>query len=255
MSLQYLSLSQLALIVNDLLNDPKRAAALQAFDPTGRVGRRLDKRKIELDLLPDALKKIPQAERASEQDLDHDERARCLFRFSEALRRWPERTPAMVQAASFVLTEVVPSLEVTRATYGEQVAHVEAVRKHVASAKELLTAIPTPDGKDLDQWVTSFVASGDALGQILKDRGDELADAKDRRAATVLRPRIIGDLAKLRDDVRQAVEEDEALPRDLEARIFAYADELSRLDQQRRGGASPSQPAPAEPSEPVEPRG
>jgi hypothetical protein len=106
-----------------------------------------------------------------------------------------------------------------------------------------LAEFPLAGGRTLYDWAESFVTEGEALDQLLSSRADVTANVTSRAEAGALRSTVVGKLGNLRDALTDELEENDALPPNLEALIFGYFEELDRL----RELADKAAPAPVMP--------
>ncbi|MBI4817764.1 MAG: hypothetical protein HY791_16000 [Deltaproteobacteria bacterium] len=88
--------------------------------------------------------------------------------------------------------------------------------------------MPLAGGGTLKNWAEAFVSSGEELGVLLSNRAD--AETGTERATTRgFRGEVIGLLNRFRAALRDEVEFNPALPRNLDAQIFGTFDELDKL--------------------------
>lgn len=221
-----ISLAALKVALADLFT--KRLDALRASNAGKTYEPMLRKKQQAIEALPEAPGEgKPFADALTQADGTYDGFGGAIWHLTEAYLRWPN-IPADVRAAVMrVRSAFVPELDVLQASYVQE-AH--AAMNNKARIDELeadLKSIPIAGGLSLHDWCMGFVAAGESIASLLGDRAN--ANSKSRAEAGKLRTSTIALLGRLRAAVADEVAEDESLPRDLEAKVFGYFDELSKM--------------------------
>jgi len=108
--------------------------------------------------------------------------------------------------------------------------------------------LKTPESATLLAWASAFVQAGDDIDALLRARADIQNTSEDASVTAPLRSATIGLLGRFRDALRDEIEEEgSALPKDHEAKLFAYLDELAV------NRATPTTHAPDAPTPPADP--
>jgi hypothetical protein len=249
--MQNLSLAELVQVAEDILK--RRGEALQrvAVGPVFRA--LLEKAVAEYNALPAALREVPMADLLASADARHDGWLRAIFGLREVMRGVPGATPAMVAAGDFLDKGFGPVARESTAPYAQEVQRAADREAKVAANREVLAAVPTPDGGTLLTWVEAYLEAGRALGELLSSRADEVSGGGSRGAAPGLRGRLMGLFSDLRTNVRREVEAETGVGAEVEAALFGYADELVRLAAARGKGTGGGAAADVtEPEAPVE---
>lgn len=233
-----LTAGDLVLGLGDLLGPRHDALVASA---TGRTyERKLARLHGDLEALPPALGGRAAAEELAATDLTHDGFAAALFLMCEAYQRLPAATADQKAAAARIRDAFVPSMAETTRPYADEAAAAGRRRATIAERAADLALFPVIGG-DLSSWATGYVEAGARLDTLLSGRATAEAEA-DRSPAPGLRAKTIGVLTRMRGTLRDELEEDPALPRDLEARVFGYIDELAARRARPGGGTGPTPP-------------
>jgi len=229
--MQKLSLTKLVQVADDLLKRRGEALGRVSVGPVFRT--LLGKAVAEYNALPAALRGVPMADLLAAADARHDGWLRSIFGLRDVMRGAPDKTPAMSAAADFLDKGFGPISRESVAPYAQEVQRAADRQAKVADNREVLEAVPTPDGGTLLAWVEAYLEAGRALGESLSSRADEVSGAGSRGAAPALRGRLMGLLGDLRTNVRREVEAETGLDAEVEAALFGYADEVIRLADAR----------------------
>lgn len=189
---------------------------------------KLTKQLKQIEALPEAQRGArPLAQELGSKDQIHDGFGEAIFHLTGAVLTHPTAPAEMKASAQRVRDTFVPKLGVLRVSYADEAAAALRKRPLVGEHKADLQAIavPYPAGASLLDWVTSFLDAGDAINQLLNDRSLAGAEQLSVPAMTV-RTTTLGILSRFRAALLDEIEDDTTLPRDLEARIFSYFDQL-----------------------------
>lgn len=222
-----LTLGDLKLALRDLLGakiEMLRASATgKLYEP------RLRAKQKAIEAIPEgALKTAPLAAELSEMDGQHDGFGAAIFYIGEAVAAHPKLSKAVKEAVKEAQAIFVPQLGVLRAPYADEAAAALDNRPELARIRDNLKAVAVPGGGSLLDWVKGFLAAGDQLDKLLRQRATLLAGAENASSSAPLRSSTVGLLGRFRDALRDELEDDEnQIPRNHEAMLFAYIDKLS----------------------------
>lgn len=241
-----LTLNEYVLILRDFLGvklelfASTHAAALYVDDL-----RDLLRRTLELPSVILADKSLTQA--LAEDDDRHDAYGGAFWLMGEAYLTAPGVSEALRRDVQELRAALLPERSELKAAYALEAERANQRLAGLDEQLERLRRFPLAEGSTLEAWVRGMLQAGQSLGELLRQRADKQAEEGSRKEAVHLRSLIQGTLSKLRSVLRDEVRKNQALPRDLEARVFAYLDELERLAEQR-SNAKPGKPADAEAS-------
>jgi hypothetical protein len=159
-------------------------------------------------------------------DDDHDGFGHGIWLYTEAILVAPGVSENVRRSALRIREAFIPGRSVLTDSYAEEAARAKRNQPKVAELENDLKNLPVPDGKTLLDWVNGFLDAGMTLDKLLSDRSTVEA-AHDGTLVTTLRVSTIGLLRRFRESLRDEVAANASLPRDLEARVFAYIDELA----------------------------
>ncbi|MDC3953070.1 hypothetical protein [Polyangium jinanense] len=240
-----LTLGDLRLSLRDLLDT--RVDELR-LSKTGKLYEpRLRKKQTEIESIPDpALTQAPLAAELASTDGLHDGLGTAIHYVCLAVEAHPMLAPSKKDAAKRIRETFIPQLAVLRRPYIDEAAAALDSRKQLDALEPDLTAITTPGGGNLFAWATDFLAAGDSIDSLLRERAKLLACAENAASTAPLRASTLGLLGRFRDALRDELEEEASLlPANYEASLFAYIDKLSadRARAAMQSGA-PSEDAP-----------
>lgn len=243
--MRHITLGNLLLGLDDLLS--KRLAALQSFDAGKTSVKFLTTRRDKIAALPPELTGRPLADELAHTDARHDGFGGALWFFTEAYLRLPDLPPAIVEAAKKVRAGFMPTLDGLQARYDVEARAAKDREGLLVTLEADLKMLPVAGGTTLYDVAAGYIGAGKQIDVYLSER----ADAKDRKAATVLRGEALSRLNRLRSDLADALKDDSTLPADLEAQVFGYFDLLEKKDAE--AAAAAKKKAPASASNPVVP--
>lgn len=160
-------------------------------------------------------------------DDHHDGFGQGIWLYTEAILLTPSVSETTRNAALRIREAFIPVRSILSDSYAEEAARAKKNRAKVAELEKDLKSLPVPDGQTLYDWVIAFLDAGDLLDKLLSERSTVEAAASVGTSTTLLRATTIGLLRRFRESLRDEVAANAALPRDLEARVFAYVDELA----------------------------
>lgn len=244
-----LLLADLQLGLDDLLT--KRQSQLVSCG-TGKTYLPLfqAKRDAIAALPPDVVGGRPLSEQLAEADLRHDAYGAAVYHLTEAYLRLARYEPAVAAEAEKIRGALIPGLSELRATFASQAASAKNRLKHLPEIEAQLHGFPVKGG-DLLAWVKVYLEAGVKLDELMSLRADAAAQKESNRSqAGVLRSETIGLITRARLALGDELDANPSLPRNLDAQIFGYFDQLSEM---RKGGGSPDSQEPEQPAEPEEP--
>ncbi|MBK9261879.1 MAG: hypothetical protein IPM54_19005 [Polyangiaceae bacterium] len=214
---------------------------------TGKLyAPKLAKQQTQLEAVPEAMRGgRPLAQELAVKDEHHDGFGEAIHYYTEAIIRLPSAPQGLKDAAIRVRDAFVPKLGVLRASYANEAATAMRKRPLLDSLKADLQAIavPHPAGATMLDWATAFIDAGDDIDKLLNDRS---LVGTDTLGTPVLKIRTttLGLLSRFRAALIDEIEEDTSLPRDLEARVFSYFDQLQKTRDEAAARRNKSEPAP-----------
>ena len=249
MPFDQLSLSDLKLGLADLLD--RHGAELDATRAGALFGPSLRERHKAIQAIPEALiGGTPLADQLRRGDVTHDGFGGAVYFLVEAYLRAPSTAPALLEALTTVRLAFVPELAALQASYPDEAAAAHDHRKHLKKHLGVLRSVPLAEGLTLADWVTSFLDAGDALGALLRARGD-LTPASRKSAATE-RSATVGLLNQFRAGLACEFPPGSKKLAAFDRALFGYFD---TLEAHRAAGATtpvrapdPSPPAPENPT-------
>lgn len=240
-----LTIGDLKLALRELLGDllPELTKS-----ETGKLyEKRLRAKQKIIESIPDAAsRQVPLAAELSEADVVHDGHGASLFYLAEAILAHPKLPASLKVAAKEMKETFVPQLGVLRLSYADEAAAALDNRPELTRLKTRLKETAVPGGGTAYEWVRDFLAAGDAIDKLLRERAGALATGENAAATGPLRSSTVGLLGRFRDALRDELEEEGSkLPPDYETKLFAYIDKLSA--DRTAAGTPPAEPAPGEP--------
>lgn len=150
-------------------------------------------------------------------------------------------TPAAVRERIDVLSPLLPSVGSRTASYADEAAAAAQWRSTASAQSAALSFLPVAwegEGRTLSDWFTGVAESAGTIGRLLEERSEALRPASpdDHSAAFALRTRALGLARDCRTALRAEIAGNAALPRDLEARVFGFLDDLA--DKRTETGSS-----------------
>ncbi|MDI1434002.1 hypothetical protein [Polyangium sorediatum] len=242
--MRHLNLGDLLLVLRNLSTERKDDLLLSG---TGIVyAKMLAKQQAQIEALPEAMRGgRPLAQQLGDKDDEHDGYGEAIYYLTEALLRLPTAPAALKEAAQAVRDAFVPRLSTLRASYADEAAAASRKRHALDTRNAELQSIrvPFPVGATLYDWASSFVEAGEGLDKLLHNRSLVGNDGLSAPAIKV-RAVTLGLLSRFRAALVDEIEADPALPRDLEARVFGYLDDLQAMREQA-AAARAKKPEPA----------
>ncbi|MGK4008667.1 hypothetical protein WMF31_39030 [Sorangium sp. So ce1036] len=246
--MQNLTLSDLKLGLTDLF-DKRRSALLRSS--SGKTYEPMLARKLaEISALPPAVVGgRALAAELDETDAEHDSLGKAVWHMTEAYLQHPQISPETAAAAARIRRAFIPALSELKASYADEATAAIERKKVLGEHRADLERFPVAEGETLYHWISGFLGAGERLHSMLSDRADVRETS--RKGAGALRAATIGLLSRLRAGLADEVEHTPELPRDLDAQVFGYLDELHgpRAAAARAKKAKKAAPGAAEPAE------
>lgn len=182
----------------------------------------------------------------SSEDARHDNFYRAIWHLTQAYAYLPDLPDALREAAQRIQQLFVPSLDLVTASYADEAARSKQLRTALTEHGALLALFPVVGGADLQGWVEGWLKSGESLASLLEERAKATQSASGNSALGVLRGTLLGAIHRCRAALVDELVENPSLPRDLDAQIFGYFDELTSQRARRAAASAPNSPeAPA----------
>jgi hypothetical protein len=230
--MRHLNLGDLVLGLRNLATERQDDLLLSG---TGKVyAKKLAKLQAQIEALPEGMSSgRPLVQQLGDKDEEHDGYGEAIYYLTEALLRLPTTPAEMKEAAQRVRDTFVPRLSTLRASYADEAVAASRKRPALDTRKADLQSfvVPFPAGGTLQDWASAFIKAGEDLDKLLHNRSLLGNDGLSAPAIKV-RAATLGVLSRFRAALADEVEEDASLPRDLEARIFAYFDQLQEMREQ-----------------------
>ncbi|MDC3955654.1 hypothetical protein [Polyangium jinanense] len=223
--LRLLNLSDLKLGLDDLFTQRLPALTLSSLGKGYVPSLKLKKELVD-DLPPALTGGRPLAEELDETDRAHDGFGAALYYTTEVYLRLPGADPALVAAAKRIRAAFIPELEDLRDSYADEAAAAVRRKDDLPALEADLKLFPTAKGGTLHDWAIAYLAAGEKLSTLLSKRADVETDG--RKHASKLRSETVALLNRVRNAIADDVATMPELPRDLDAQIFGYLDELEQ---------------------------
>ncbi len=236
-------IADLRLALEDLLQTQRRNHLL--LTPSGRAyAPRLDRTLTDILSLPGAAldSGTPLAEALGHVDARHDGFGAALWHLCHAYLALPDAPPEVRAAAERIVAAFVPERRELTASYATEAARARTHRPKLTELATDLALLPVSGGDTAATWASEFVAAGDGIDDLLSGRATIMAESTGVSGAQAgaLRSRALGVVNRARAAIRDDIEDDPTLPRNLDALIFGY---LDLLDRRPAGGPRPAPPA------------
>lgn len=242
-----LLLADLKVFLPDLLG--KKRPLLEPTNTGKTYLPLLEQQLAAIDALPPSVDAgTPLADDLAKRDAEHDGFGAAAWFMVEAYARCPGASDQQRAAAVRIRTHFIPKLSELQATFVTEASRARTRKALLAAHEADLTLFPVAGGGTLLDWVTAYLDAGIGLSELLSDRADMPLDS--RAGAGTLRTKTLGILARMRGALSDEVQTDKSLPRDLEAQVFAFMDQLEAT---RRAPKKAAKPTPASPASPASP--
>ncbi len=228
-----LSLSDLRLGLKDLFESKEKHKLLLSTRAGALYEPMLKDKRQQIEALPPALTEAgrPLADELTAKDEEHDAWGSAIFFHTEGYLHVPGLDAKVRKAIDTVRSAVIASRGTLRKSYPEEAAAAVARQKKLPALKADLAKLPVAGGTLYD-WVVKFTNAGLDLHTLLAGRGKTTAEtqgtAEDRGQSIVLRTETSGLLTRAREALADEAKANKSLPRNLDAQIFSYFDELLR---------------------------
>lgn len=252
-----LTFDDLLLGLKDLLEtksaDLDRSVAGKIYRPL------LAAKRADIENLPENVRRgLPLTQELAEADATHDAIGAAIYHVTEAIRLHPAIDEATKESAARAQQTFMPALGILKARYADEAALAHRKRPVFEATRADYDAVMVPGGSSLAEWIHGFLEEGDRIGELLHGRAEAGIGLEASTAGGALRSSAIGLLGRFRQAVRDEVESGASLPKDYEARLFAFIDQLDRtradavkrrakpkVDEKDLDDAKPSEAPPA----------
>jgi len=242
--MKFLSLAALKIAFADLFT--KRHSALLLSSAGKTYLPVLLEKKALIDALPAALTGgKPLVEEIADADVSHDGFGAAIWYLGQAYERWPDVPPEVLAAIKRIQAAFITELDDLKASYTDEAHAAIRHRDDLQTLEADLKLIPIAGGLSLHDWAQGFIAGGDLVGTLLSLRADAAKGA--RSDAGKIRSSAVGVLGRFRGALSDELSVNTALPKDLEAQVFGYFDELDGM----RAAALAARPRKAAPAPPA----
>jgi hypothetical protein len=219
----YLTLRDIELVLIDLLE--KRTAALEL----SRIGLGykpgLAELRRQIAEVPETLKGKPLVDQLTEADQLHDAYGLCLWHYGQAMDAVPGLVSDLRASIARILERLVPERGALTASYVDEATDAKRHRGELAELEADLRHFPLPGDRTLYDVAEGFIAKGEQIGELLSQRTDIAAVT--RTSLRQLRSRAMGFMMRMREAISDELLIRSELPRDLDAQIFGYLDEIA----------------------------
>ncbi len=222
--MRHISLIALFVGLNDLLE--RRAIPLGSFAFGAASIKLLTNKRNALAKLPAVSAGRPLVDDLDATDTRYDALGHALHHFTQAYMRHPDTPAPVLEAAKKIRAAFIPTLEDLGASYAAEAKAAMDRKPDLTTLQSELAMFPVIGSGTLYDWADSFLKAGTKLDELLSQRAD--IEKQNRKDAGRLRVELIGLLNRLRKNLEAELNDDAALPRDLDARVFGYLDLLEK---------------------------
>jgi hypothetical protein len=238
-----LTLGDLKLGLKDLFENKDKKKLLAQSKAGALYAPMLDAKRQAIDALPPAVVDTgrPLADQLTAADGLHDGYGKAIWFLSESYRALPDLDSQLRDAIGAVQAQVIGSLGELKKAYAVEAAAAVDRAKVLPKIKADLKLFPVAGNGTLFDWVAAFTRHGEKLHELLAQRGAARAGAEPTPAGKeilVLRNETVGLLGRARAALADEVEHDPKLPRNLEAQVFGYFDELLAMRAAQEAAAA-----------------
>lgn len=157
----------------------------------------------------------------------------ALFHVMEAYSRVPTLGVDDRLALAELRRIFMPALGELKESFATAAARAFSRGRQLDAHAARLASFPVLGNETLADWVREYVAAGRRLGQLVACRADLTAqatvDSAERAEAGPLRSSVVGLLGRLRAALADELADQPELHRQIDAELFAYIDELTRM--------------------------
>jgi hypothetical protein len=234
------TISDVNLFLDDFVNGERKALLSQA--PCGRTYTvLLTGKHQEIQKLPPALIRArPLADELDSTDEVHDGYGSFMWYSMNGYVRLPEDPPEVVQEAKQVMTSFIPELAELKASYADEASKAAERLPKLKEHEAILRKFPVRGDRTLYDIVEKFLQAGVRLSGLLSERAklnaEKLENIDEDQSSAV---KLLGETMRLIKDCRASLANDlkvdANLPRNLDALVFGFLDELiTRREEARR---------------------
>jgi hypothetical protein len=228
-----LYVSDLFLALEDLLHvsPDSHRAKIFANTLTGQLYQEILAKGLEdlRALPPEMIGGRPFAEELGQLDLLHDGFGGAFIEMMNGYLRIPTLSAARRAKVELLLREfATKGFGELRASYPDEAAMAKERQPKLAQYKEMLREFPLADGVTCYDLIRTQIESGITINQKMSERAKTEAEQgeRSRAGAGKLRGSLLGTLTRCRAALSDEVKMKSSLPRNLDAQLFGYFDEL-----------------------------
>lgn len=232
MSLNLITNNDLTLYLRALRDDEAMRAALLslALGPMAQAELMEVLEQLET-LAPDFSKDtLPLAEQLQALDELHDGHLRAAHFYLRALEALPKLDDARKAAVARIREGLLPSLEVVRLPYADQLAQASGLRGNLDALRGDLALFPIPEG-DLGAWISAAFDAAAQMERLLTQRAAteaaQRASSPPFGEASQMRLRALGVLGALRASIPLELKRRPELSKNIDSELFRLLDNLS----------------------------
>lgn len=224
--MRFLSLAALKVALADLFD--KRHAALILSSAGKTYEPILMEKKKLIDALPPVLTGgKPLADEIGEADVFHDGYGAAIWHLCQAYKRAPGVKPEILATIKSIEEAFIPDLDNLKASFVNEADAAIRHKQDLVTLETELKSIPVAGNLTVLDWAKGYVSQGEQIGALLSQRAD--ADNGARSEAGKIRAATVGVLGRFRGALDDEIGVNAALPKDLDAQVFAYFDELDAM--------------------------
>lgn len=247
--MQLLTLSDIKLGVGDLLTRRREVVELTQC---GVIYLPLLRASYDaIVALPPVVTGKPFAVQLAETDTVHDGYGAAVWYLTEAYLHVPGLDASLRAVVERVREKFVPTLQALNASYADEALAAIERRKLLKSWRADLKRLPVAGGTLYD-WIDAQLTAGEKLDELLRTRAGNTPGS--RKQASTLRGKVVGQLARFREALRDEREAREDLPEDIEAQLFGYIDQLAAMRSPQSASASEESTDEVTPAAPQPPK-
>jgi hypothetical protein len=221
------TINDIRLFLDDVIE--KRKASLLLLSAGAKLHKLFSNLRDSLLALPiSGPQNLPLTKELDAADGAFDGDGRFIFYMYEAYQNLPGFDPVLLAALKLVRDRFVPTLDVLSKNYRDEAAWVKERQEELSTYEKTLKTFPIVGGKTLYDVAVDFIEQGRLLSDLLSDRAIQL-DAevsKSRKDVSRILNSTIGLVGQCRSAIDIELKADDSTPRDLEAQVLGYYDQL-----------------------------
>jgi hypothetical protein len=233
-----------SLVLDDLFENKigllEQAKAFAIYRPA------LEERREKLAAVRKALEGRPLSEELKTADLVHDSTGRALHLICTGLGQLVTLDQDQRNLLARIQKTFVPTLGDLQKSYEDEAAAAARRRPALEEMEAELKAFPVAPEMTMHTLVSSYIDAGQQIDVLLSKRATATAEETSGREAesVAIRSETVGLLGRFRSALADEIAMTPELQRDLEAKVFAYYDQLSQSREDRSAKPKPQTPIP-----------